>query len=228
MVEPQSEISTTAEIDAEKKLALTEIVVYLDEYLPNFPSFFKKKTSIKKIKVEKKISRELCLFLNNVWDQNKTSIFHFYPEWEYDNSHRSSDFGVIDVRTESNKPTETFFVIEAKRLPTGSGREKEYIEGNLGGIERYKRGHHSAGLPQSAIVGYIQKENCSHWHAKINEWIKELSSSNTDESIKWNSDDLLVQSKNFGKTKKYHSKSTRIIDSEEDSIELYHYLMELN
>ena len=226
MIEPQSEISIQAEIDADKKLALAQIVAYLDEYLTNFPAFFKTITSTKKIKAEKKISRELLLFLNNVWTQEKTSIFYFYPEWEYDNSHRSSDLAVINVKTGGNRPTETFFVIEAKRLPTGSGREKEYVKGNLGGIERYKRGHHGAGLPQSAIVGYIQKETCTHWHTKINEWIKDLFANNTD--IHWNSDDLLVQSDDFDKTKKYHSKNTRIIDSEEDSIELHHYLMELN
>jgi truncated hemoglobin YjbI len=224
MTEPQSQLSSKEEIDASLNNSLNELLAYLDEYLKNFPSFFKIKTLIKPIEAEKKISRELYMFLNNVWDKEKISIFHFYPEWDYDNSHRSSDLAVIDVRTDKSQPTETFFTIEAKRLPTGSGeREKEYVEGNLGGIERYKRGHHGKGLPESAMVGYVQKETCSHWHNKINEWINDLIQTNTDIDIIWNNADLLIHSDNFDKVQKYVSDNKR----EKDSIKLHHYLMEL-
>jgi hypothetical protein len=224
MTEPQSQLSSKEEIDASLNNSLNELLAYLDEYLKNFPSFFKIKTLIKPIEAEKKISRELYMFLNNVWDKEKVSIFHFYPEWDYDNSHRSSDLAVIDVRTDKSQPTETFFTIEAKRLPTGSGeREKEYVEGNLGGIERYKRGHHGNGLPQSAMVGYVQKETCSHWHTKINEWISELIKTNTDVDIIWDKADLLIHSDNFDKVQKYVSNNKR----DNDSIKIHHYLMEL-
>jgi hypothetical protein len=206
------------------------LIVYLDERLPGFPSFLKKRSSAKKIVVEKKISRELCLFLNDIGNPNKISLFHFYPEWDYEDSHRSSDLAVIDVGTykNSSSPTETFFVIEAKRLPTGSGREKEYVEGNLGGIERYKKGHHGVGLTESAMVGYIQDENkCSYWKQQINKWISDLIKSNTEKDICWNSHDLLLLEKDFINIHRYSSKNSRIVTLAKDSIKLHHYLMEL-
>ena len=236
MDEPQDNISISPEIDAEKKLSVSEIVDYLDKHLPEFPSVFKKKTSIRKIEAEIKISQELCLFLNFNRQQNEFSLFHFDREWNYEDSQRSSDIGIVDVKTyhSSSKSTQAFFVIEAKRLPTigtdkktKKSREKEYVEGNLGGIQRYKKGHHGNNLSQSAMIGYVQKETCLHWHSKINEWINDLISNNSDISIHWDSEDLLIETNNFNTTKKYTSKNTRIVNSITDSIFLYHYLMEL-
>ncbi|HLA57183.1 MAG TPA: hypothetical protein VK622_00405, partial [Puia sp.] len=117
-------------IDAEKNLSIGAIVVYLNQKLPNFPGYVANRVVKKNMAAEKKISRELCLFLNSIGsNQEDISLFHFYPEWDYDNSHRSSDLAVIDVKSyaASNGPAETFFVIEAKRLPTpGKTREREY------------------------------------------------------------------------------------------------------
>ena len=106
------------------------LLKYLDSKLPNFPVYFKRKTLIKKIEAETKISQELCVFLN--WD----SMFLFQPEWKYVDSPRSSDVGVIDVEANynSSEPTHAFFTLEAKRLPTpgtdkdGNSREREYVQ----------------------------------------------------------------------------------------------------
>ena len=217
-------------VDTERS-AVGSLVEFLDERLPQFPQFFKKQTTTKKIEAEKKISRELCLFLNDIKNPNRISLFHFYPEWDYEKSHRSSDFGVIDVRTYTDsKPTEAFFVIEAKRLPTPlTGREREYVEGDLGGIERYKRGHHGNGLLVSGMIGYIQdKNNCNHWYQEINKWIDNLIKTNTASDIFWDNTDLLKKSKDLTITSKYTSKNTRIVGKKQDFINLYHYLIELN
>jgi hypothetical protein len=234
MVEPQRKISIQAEIDAEKKLSIKMIVAYLDERFPDFPKFFRDRFSNTYLNAsEPIISQWLCSFLNNFRNQEEASLFEFGREFK--SSRYAVDFAVIDVKSfkESIEESKPFFTIEAKRLPApkknkkDDSREKEYVEGNGGGVERYKRGKHGKDLFQSAIIGYIQKESCSYWVTEINKWIKNLEPK-SDSSIQWSSDDLLVQSNDFGKTKKYHSKNTRIIDSEEDSIELYHYLIELN
>ena len=234
MNEPQSEISIQAEIDAKKKLSIEVIVEYLDERLPDFPNFFRVRFSTTYItESEPIISQVLCTFLNTFRKPDEVLLFEFGREWK--SSRYAVDFAVIDVKSfkESKEKPKPFFTIEAKRLPPpekdskGNSREREYVQGKSGGIERYKRGKHGEDLPHSAIVGYIQKENCSHWHTKINEWIKELEPK-SDSSIQWNSDDLLVQSKDFGKTKKYSSNNTRIVNSNMDVIFLYHYLMELS
>ena len=232
MVEPQTEISTIPEIDAVKKLSIEMIVVYLDERLPDFPNFFKARFSNTfKTESEPIISQWLCTFLNTFRKANEVTLFEFGREFK--ESRYAVDFAVIDVKSfkESIKRPKPFFTIEAKRLPPpekdskGNSREREYVQGNSGGIERYKRGKHGNKLPQSAIIGYIQKNDCSHWHTKINEWINDLISNNTD--ITWNSEDLLIETNTFNTTKKYTSKNTRIVNSITDSIFLYHYLMEL-
>ena len=232
---PQNKISISAEIDAKKKLSIEMIIAYLDEHLPDFPNFFRVRYSTTyKSESEPEISQTLSTFLNTFRKSDEVSLFSFEREWK--RSIYAVDFAVIDVKSfkefiEKPKP---FFTIEAKRLPApkknkkDNSREKEYLAGNGGGVERYKRGKHGTGLPQSAIIGYVQQSNCLHWFNEINSWIEDLKKNNKDLSICWNDNDLLIQSGDFGKTKKYHSKNTRIIDSEEDSIELHHYLMELN
>ncbi len=234
MVEPQNEISIQAEIDAEKKLSIEMIIAYLDERLPYFPNFFKVRYSTTYLTdSEPIISQNLSTFLNTFRKPDEVSLFNFEREWK--RSRYAVDFAVIDVKSfkESNEKPKPFFTIEAKRLPApkknkkDNSREKEYVAGNSGGVERYKRGKHGIELFQSAIVGYVQKENCSHWHKEINKWIKDLESK-SDSSIQWNSSDLLKEVENFGIIRKYNSQNTRIINSKKDSIELHHYLMELN
>lgn len=235
MIEPQSEISIQAEIDAKKKLSIEVIIEYLDKHLPNFPNFFRVRfLTTYTTESEPVISQVLCTFLSTFRKSDEVLLFEFEREWK--NSRYAVDFAVIDVKSfkETNEKPKPFFTIEAKRLPPpekdskGNSRKREYVLGKSGGIERYKRGKHGTKLPQSAVIGYIQKESCSHWHTKINEWINELSSSNTDDSIHWDSEDLLIQIADFNKTKKYTSRNTRIVGSITDSIFLYHYLMELN
>ncbi len=143
-----------AKIDTELS-AVKRVIEFLDEHLPNFPAVFKKKTLTKKITAEDKISQELSLFLNS---KHQNNIFLFHSQYLYHDSTRSSDFGFIDVETynSSPKPSNAFFVIEAKRLPTpGTGREKEYVASDAGGMQRYKKGNHGKGLSDSALIGYI-------------------------------------------------------------------------
>lgn len=230
--------SDPPEVDAKKKLSVEMIVAYLDKQLRKFPKFLKEKyKDKKKSEREVRISQILCPFLRNYREVDEYLLFDFEREWNYEDSARSSDFAIIDVKKfkKSQKLPQPIFTIEAKRLPTTGtdkktkkSRKKEYVEGNLGGIERYKRGHHGKDLPKSAIVGYVQKENCSHWQTEINKWIDALIANNTDTTIQWNSSDLLKEVSDFGKTRKYYSKNARIINSKRDSIELHHYLMELN
>lgn len=73
-------------------------------------------------------------------------------------------------------------VIEAKRLPAPvNQREKEYVTGKgndkkaPGGIQRFKLLLHGADHNQAGMVGYVQEETHEQHHAKINEWICDLS-----------------------------------------------------
>ncbi len=90
------------------------------------------------------------------------SDFYFYP----------NEQGVSNT---------SLFSVECKRLPApDKAREREYVFGtsNNGGIERYKTEIHGKGLNECGLLGFIEKENPSHWFAKINNWITEIATKN--------------------------------------------------
>jgi hypothetical protein len=221
------------EIDANKLTSVKKVIEFLDKHLPSFPIVFKKRTSSKTIEGEDLISQELCDYLQFLTYKDGIFMFQFQRR-SFESSH-SSDFAVIAVENYNlYQLSHAFFVIEAKRLPTPGkdkkniSREKEYVQGNSGGIQRYKKGNHGTGLLESAMIGYIQDDhNCLHWQQEINKWINDLISNNTDVEICWDSSDLLNEVSNFGKIRKYDSQNTRLINSKKDSIKLHHYLMEL-
>lgn len=217
--------NNTFQIDTEDS-PIGAVIDFLDAHLPNFPKLFKKKTSIKKIEAEDDISQELWEYLQSLAHSKEMFMFQF--QRKYYKTMRSSDLGVLVVAPYNPKPSKAFFVIEAKRLPTGSGREKEYVEGNYGGIQRYKKGHHGGEITQSAVVGYVQDKDCNHWFKEINKWINDLIKTNKETDISWEKSDLMKETSNFGKTRRYNSKNKRIVDSNTDFIELHHYLIELN
>ena len=216
------------EIDVDKSTSIKKVIEFLDENLPQFPNYFKNKTSIIAVEPEDNISQILWVFLER---KARSEVFMVQFQYRYFKTRRSSDFGIIEAEDNyQNTLDEYFFVIEAKRLPTNfkdKNREKEYVSSNAGGMQRYKKGYHGAGLSDSALIGYIQKENCNHWHQKINEWISDLINTNEDIDISWNNDDKLTLKKDFTNTKKYNSENSRIVDLKTDSIKIHHYLMEL-
>lgn len=213
------------------KTPIGRLIEFLDTYLPKFPALFKRKIASTKIESEDDISQEVWEHLQSI--AHSKEIFMFQFQRKERKSTRSSDFGVLIVKPFNPEPSKEFFRIEAKRLPTpgtdkdGNSREREYVQSDSGGIQRYKKGLHGAGLTQNAIIGYIQKNDSSHWHTKINEWIQDLISNNTDLDIQWDSNDLLIETATFKTTKKYTSNNARIVNSIHDSIQLHHYLMEL-
>jgi len=143
-----------------KGKTVDSIINFLDVKLPGFTSDLN--TTAKN---EDDISQECCIYLDR---EARESLFMFHFQHKYEGG-RSSDFSVISAKKFSSK--EPLFVIEAKRLPTpGTGRQQEYVHGNLGGIERFKREYHGSGLSRSAMFGYIQKETCDHWLGEINSW----------------------------------------------------------
>jgi hypothetical protein len=216
------------EIDADKLTSIRKVIEFLDKNLPDFPNYFKNKTSKIAVEPEDDISQILWVFLER---KARSEFFMVQFQYRYPKTRRSSDFGIIEAEDNyQNTLDEYFFVIEAKRLPTDfkdKSREKEYVSSDSGGMQRYKKGYHGANLSDSALIGYIQKDDCNHWHQKINEWIMDLIKTNKSVDISWNNDDLLVLEKDFINTKKYYSQNVRIVDSVKDSIRIHHYLMEL-
>lgn len=185
---------------------------------------------------EKFLNDKLCKFLNR-----KASAYPFYFHHENVENYVSgispqTDIGIL---SECEKLTigdrnygefESFFSMEAKRLPTlGSNREKEYVIGHdkpYGGMERFKKRIHGNNLRYAAIIGYIQQEDANHWFLKINDWISELITSSPE---LWKEEDKLIRERNkLVELAKFTSKNYRPkVNMQEDFISLFHFWIDL-
>jgi hypothetical protein len=202
------------------KKAVESLLAFLSDNIPDFPAFLKSNTS-RKLN-EDRISGKLEIFLQrHARSDNSIFMFQFQTPLE---GKRSTDLSVIYAAPYST--TEPFFIIEAKRLPTpGNGRDREYVQGDLGAMERFKRGHHGKNLEQSAILGYVEKEDHDHWHKQICSWITDLINANTDTSIVWDKNDLLTFLKDIQGIHTYKSLNKRAGITE---IKLTHFLININ
>lgn len=87
---------------------------------------------------------------------------------------------------------ERFLAFEAKRLPAPErGREREYLVGEHGGVERFKRGLHAPDLLTVGMIAYLQSHDSGHWHAQLDAWIDALIAAGGSAPA-WDDDDRLV------------------------------------
>ncbi|MDP4264748.1 MAG: hypothetical protein Q8941_19630 [Bacteroidota bacterium] len=207
------------EFNTDKK-AVEAVKTFLEKHLPDFPEFLRKETT--GLVNEDGISSKLEIYLQRLARvSDEIFMFQFqYPE-QYK---RSNDMAAVFASPIAS--TESIFAIEAKRLPTpGSGRQKEYVQGNLGAMERFKRNYHGKHLEHSAILGYIEKEDFDFWHNQICGWINELIATSIDATIIWNKDDLLSFLRSLSNLNLYTSINSR---NGSTSIKLTHYWLYLN
>lgn len=207
---------------------ILEIIDFIKGNLIDLPN----ELSGEGIENENGLTQELCDLLN---DRAEGKKFWFHPENMEDPSKGNSpriDLAVktrksIVLKTLTVQRKKAYFKIEAKRLPTiGYKREKEYVKGDSkmnGGIERFKKGIHSPDLPYGGIIAYVQGENFSFWHPKIDEWIEELF----DETDFWNNNDKLKSISASPIIAEYESKNKRINSSTSEII-LYHFWVKMN
>ena len=70
--------------------------------------------------------------------------------------------------------------IECKRLPTPKGSDRDYREylysgeSTVGGVQRFKEGHHGAAHTIGAIIGYIQDQDIAYWASELHLWLQGL------------------------------------------------------
>lgn len=134
-------------------------------------------------------------------------------------SRASEDIGV----SPKSNPTKVFFVIEAKRLPSSS--KKEYIIGNTGGIERFKREKHAKNFFYAGMIGYVQNNDIESWEKRINAWIDEEITTSSSSDLIWSNIDKLNCTKSIRKLSKYSSKHLCISGK---NIELIHLLIDVS
>lgn len=219
-------------IGVERDQSIKAVIDFVRERFKEFSSLEDNMSAMN----EKGLSQKLVIFLNR---KAKNFPFFFHSEFLEDvNSGISPqvDIGTlmhdekIIISDRDYGADDSFFSIEAKRLPTvGTNREKEYVVGidrPCGGMERFKNGVHGSRIKHSALVGFVQKENFDHWFIKINEWIVELAN---DRKMKlWSKNDQ-IKKVNFKShnVAELNSKNLRIVGSKKDEIEILHFWINL-
>lgn len=115
---------------------------------------------------------------------------------------------------------------EAKRLTEGlaKAREKEYVVGKKGGIERFKKGVHGGRDHAAAIVGYIQRHDAAYWHPKVNGWIDEQIASPDAKELTWDQQDRLILQGTISQVTQFTSTSSR---TQGNPISLSHFWLQL-
>jgi hypothetical protein len=214
--------------------SIKAVIAFIKEHFNLFAEKNKGATDLN----EKGLSQKLCIFLNRNVNQHP---FFFHSDFMEDIESGTSP--QVDIGTLSNSErisiadreygeNDSFFSIEAKRLPTpGTNREKEYVIGHnapKGGIERFKKGIHGPKLKYGAIIGYVQENNFDHWFLTINSWIEELVVNGTDGV--WAMDDK-IQKVEFDSSsicvELFSEHSRHIKGKESDKIQLYHFWVNL-
>jgi hypothetical protein len=219
-----------------------DALVFIESNINDFPLFlsnssFDANGLPKTISVENKITQKIVSFFNSKLEnggifkikRNEIYTFHFGNQSEEETGHRSNDASIVIIQKKpKHKEFDRILCIEAKRLPTpGSRRKKEYVEGNLGGIERFKMGVHSSELPEAIMLAYIQTHDATHWHTQVNTWIDEQITTSSNTELTWAAQDKLQHTATLGAVEKYHSKHERINSKVSNDIELHHYWLNL-
>jgi len=197
------------------------VLSFIDKYVPDFPSYYQ---YVKDSNNENRISERLVLHFELCKNESGGYFpFMFSKNPTQPNSTKETDIGVF-VMTRNQKPL-PIIEFEAKRFSETSNC-KEYVCGLRGGIERFKRGHHSSHLKVCGMFGYVQSRTSSDWIDKVNKLIKELSNTNIDTTIDWsNSNEELTKVGSFPNVEKLYSSHYRGLSK--DNISLWHYLIEL-
>lgn len=174
---------------------------------------FSDERNVKGIQSENEISELLYLHLTRKAKFNAENIEHpfaFQPEKPQKKRNQKGHPKRTDIAARLNTidvNMEVIYCIEAKKLPTdkkGGKREKEYVFGKFGAIERFKNEVHGLDdegnlLSRNGIVAYIFDSGFNHWYGQINQWIIEQGWEMTEQLS-------LEYSKKIGKLTSVHSR----------------------
>ena len=194
------------------------VLSFVDTYLPCFITYYKSQGSPS---AENRIT-DLLSFHFNTCHQGYLPFF-FGKNSTQQTGYRESDLGVF-VKDRNMKPMLPIFEFEAKKLSFTSTNQ-EYVYGERGGMERFKRGRHTPHLPHCGMLGYMLCNNANYWTGRINAWITTLADQSPKDGIDWRGDDeLLHYIGSVGAITKLTSKNKRVTLTD---IVIFHYLIDL-
>jgi len=213
----------TNSLSVSPSIEVKRVLEFIDQNISEFCTFYK---SIKDSDRENRISDFLVHHLQICKLEKDRGFFPFDFRKNPTQAHsgKETDIGVF-VLTRGSKPV-TIIEFEAKRF-SESSNNKEYVCGEKGGIERFKRGHHSSHLSICGMFGYVQSRTCQEWIDKVNGWISDLAANNLDLTIDWTAkEEQLVVNNSLTNVEKLLSQNLRIETS--DKIHLWHYIIFLS
>ncbi len=218
---PQYQLPKPNDLSIPANHEVEQILLFIDNHVTKFPAYYK---SIKDTDRENRISDFLVhhFQLCKVEYNQDYFPFDFRKNPTQEKSGKETDVGVY-VLTRDRKPS-PIIEFEAKRF-SESSRNEQYVYGDRGGIERFKRSYHSSHLKVCGMFAYVQSRTIEEWFNKVNGWLINQFNTNTDSSIEWLENEQLLKYTSLSAVEKYFSKHTR--KSLNDSISLWHYFIDL-
>jgi hypothetical protein len=194
------------------------VLAFVDLTLPDFISFYHAQGSPQR---ENRISDLMVAHFHYCNDGAWPFFFQKNPTQL--TGGRETDIGVFS-NDRKTTPLLPIFEFEAKKL-SRSSTNHEYVYGERGGMERFKREIHSPHLPQCGMLGYVLCKDLNHWSNQINTWITSLANQFPREGIDWQGKDELLHFLGTNDTiAKFVSKNKRVTLSD---ITILHYLIDL-
>jgi len=206
-------VSSTIEVD--------KVLEFIDQSIPGFCPYYQ---TIKDSDRENRISDFLVHHFQLCKDEQYGGFFpcDFRKNPTQELTGKETDIGVF-VLTRGKKPM-PIIEFEAKRFSESSSNE-QYVYGERGGIERFKRGHHSSHLKVCGLFGYVQSRTLAEWQTRVNDWLHHLAQYNADISIDWSGNEALQSVASFDYVNKCLSVHKRVTPYEK--ISLWHYFIDL-
>lgn len=218
---PQYQLPKSNDLSVPNNHEVEKILLFVDSYISVFPAYYK---TIKDSDRENRISDFLVNHFQLCKVENDEDYFpyDFRKNPTQASSGKETDIGVF-VLTRGRKPS-PLIEFEAKRFSESSSNE-QYVYGDRGGIERFKRGEHSSHLKVCGMFAYVQSRTIGDWFSKVNGWLNNQFNTNKDSSIDWLETEQLSQYESFSFVEKYTSSHSR--KTLKDSISLWHYFIDL-
>ena len=163
---PSYQLPQPNDLSVPPKHEVEQIVSFIDNHIADFPHYYNQnKDSVR----ENWISNLLVRHFNLCNCENGGDLpYEFSKNPPQASSTRETDIGVyINTRNSKVIPIMEF---EAKRFSETSNNQ-EYVYGERGGIERFKKGEHSKHLKECGMFAYVQSRTIEEWFSKVNGWV---------------------------------------------------------
>lgn len=218
--QPSYQLPKLSDLSVTEHYEVEQILLFIDIHISEFPLYYRQNNESVK---ENWISNLLVRYFNICYKENGGYLpYEFSKNPPQAASTKETDIGVY-INSRSSKAI-PFIEFEAKRF-SESANNKEYVYGLRGGIERFKKGDHSANLKVCGMFAYIQSRTIEEWFAKVNEWLIYMAQNNTNDLIDWLDNEQLSKVSFFPNVEKYSSCHRR--KKFDNNILLWHYFIDL-